>query len=509
MSAVPHKRKPGRPRKIEQALSKPHAQISVPKRPRGRPPKYQRLEVITKLELSHDHSEEKTIDYKEGEDHNYDNGGLYEFRKRKDTSDQLLQIKGKDGTKCPYCCYISNGTNRLEQHISSVHAKDVTYKCRICDFTCNWNREYWDHMRTHYDGPPYKCESCPYTCERIQFLLTHRMKHTDEKPFQCEQCGYRCRTKCNLIAHKRSHTGEKPYKCDHCGRCFSMKGSLDQHMATHSNIRPFLCDMCGFSTKYQSHLQLHQKIHTGDVFRCNHANCTYFTPKKSQLAAHIRTHTAERSHICAVCGRAFIEKSHLVRHERIHLSVKPYKCDQCEYSSTRRDKLKEHVEKHHGLNATAKVPFKPRKPRRQRFEPSYFPNLDIQTTAVSEMHSTEQELSACQYSYNTEVSPELSTRFLLVQNQSVDHQQESVVTPLQQHNPHSQVMYVETRMMSPDQQTNVTVMPANIPHHHHPSSHHPIPIPHNAPMVHNPGDEGGNYSHTQDLGGLGAFMAFF
>lgn len=270
----------------------------------------------------------------------------------------------KEGVKCDHCSYVSYGAARLEQHIAKAHGKGKTYDCPLCTFTCKWNREYYTHMKNHFssDGQgPFQCDSCAYKCERIQLLLLHRMRHTDERPYQCGACNYRCRQKTNLVAHMRCHTGERPFVCNLCGRAFALKCTLEQHLQSHRNDRPYLCDVCGFTAKYQSHLLSHRRLHTGNVFRCQFAGCTYVSPKRSQLEAHTRTHTAVRSHVCAVCGRAFIERSHLVRHERIHLDDKPFKCHQCDYTSSRRDKLKEHHEKHHGENATAKAPYRPRK----------------------------------------------------------------------------------------------------------------------------------------------------
>lgn len=81
----------------------------------------------------------------------------------------------------------------------------------------------------------------------------------------------------------------------------------------------------------------------------------------------MRSHLGIRSHTCNTCGKAFVEKSHLVRHEKIHLDARPYKCeyDDCDYGTTRPDKLKDHIKKHHGDNASAKMPYRARKSRRQ------------------------------------------------------------------------------------------------------------------------------------------------
>lgn len=295
----------------------------------------------------------------------------------------------KEGVKCPHCIYVGHSATRLEQHLSRVHEEDTTYKCKMCSFVCKWNREYYKHMKSHFDGPPYKCEDCEYSCDRIQFILSHRMRHTDERPYHCELCNFKSRTKGNLIVHMRIHTGEKPYKCPHCGRSFAMKNTLDQHLATHRDDRPFLCDSCGFTTKYQSHLLSHKRIHTGNVFHCEQSGCTYSSPRRSQLAAHMRSHLSIRSHICSTCGRAFIEKSHLIRHERIHLDEKPFKCEQCDYGSTRRDKLKEHVLKHHSSDSSAKTPYKPRKPRRQNQQTGYI----IEQSDENSIHSQSQQLA--------------------------------------------------------------------------------------------------------------------
>lgn len=66
----------------------------------------------------------------------------------------------KVGIKCPICFTLINDSLLLEQHLALSHAKDVTYKCGICSFVCQYHGDYLNHMKSHFSGPPYKCDYC-------------------------------------------------------------------------------------------------------------------------------------------------------------------------------------------------------------------------------------------------------------------------------------------------------------------------------------------------------------
>lgn len=68
----------------------------------------------------------------------------------------------KTGVKCPICSTTINDSLLLEQHLALSHAKDVTYKCGICTFVCQYHGDYLTHMKNHFPGPPYKCDYCTY-----------------------------------------------------------------------------------------------------------------------------------------------------------------------------------------------------------------------------------------------------------------------------------------------------------------------------------------------------------
>ncbi|KAK5644507.1 hypothetical protein RI129_005807 [Pyrocoelia pectoralis] len=270
------------------------------------------------------------------------------------------ELEKKTCVKCPICFTSINDSLLLEQHLALSHAKDVTYKCGICTFVCQYHGDYLNHMKNHFSGPPYKCDFCDLTTDHITKLIAHRSKHLDESVYQCSFCSFKCRLKQNFVSHLKIHTPEKQFKCDNCTKTFRYKHNLESHKATHTSDKNLICDSCGFHTKFLSHMIAHKRIHAADIYRCSYPHCKYSTSKKNQLLSHSKSHNGVRPHSCGICGRGFMEKSHLVRHERIHLEEKPFKCSNCDYASSRRDKLKEHFTRHHGENASAKVPYKAR-----------------------------------------------------------------------------------------------------------------------------------------------------
>jgi uncharacterized Zn-finger protein len=76
----------------------------------------------------------------------------------------------------------------------------------------------------------------------------------------------------------------------------------------------------------------------------------------SLLKAHERAHRGERNFQCSQCSSAFVEKSHLTRHQKsVHSTAdeKPFVCTEtksgCTFKTKRRDKLKDHLVRIHGI----------------------------------------------------------------------------------------------------------------------------------------------------------------
>lgn len=256
-----------------------------------------------------------------------------------------------------------------------------------------------EHHNTHTGRQPVKCTLCDETFRRYSNMVQHRDRHHFNKrakvrDFVC-QCGAVFHSRAKLQWHQETHDG-KPKACSYCSDKFVhassltrhvrrthneyflpdkgktgalaqnvpcpvckqvyLRSNLRAHLLTHSGQRPHSCVVCNKSFTTKWNLKLHRWTHaarSAKPFRCT--LCSGAFVRRAEFVAHMHAHRAQRPYTCNICGCQFIRKYNCQRHVREHDAAKRFVCKvpDCGKAFHRSYYLSEHMKVHSGARPFA------------------------------------------------------------------------------------------------------------------------------------------------------------
>ncbi|XP_068622703.1 uncharacterized protein [Battus philenor] len=267
---------------------------------------------------------------------------------------QEAKRKRKDFV-CPTC-----KVDQLTDAAFHSHLKIHPLECLTCG-KCFFKRANLAlHIKTHLGIKNFKCDICEKRFVTRQKLTEHRNVHTGRMPVKCTMCDDTFRRYSNMVQHRDRHHFQKRAKVRdfvcHCGAVFHSRAKLLWHKETHE-MKPKSCLYCSDKFVHASSLtrhvrRTHNEYYLSDKLKgkvenvsCPICKQTYL---RTNLRAHLLTHSGKKPYACIVCNKSFTTKWNLKLHRWTHMnrSAKPFKCHLCKGAFIRHTEYISHMNSH-------------------------------------------------------------------------------------------------------------------------------------------------------------------
>ncbi|XP_030379394.1 polycomb protein PHO isoform X2 [Scaptodrosophila lebanonensis] len=122
------------------------------------------------------------------------------------------------------------------------------------------------------------------------------------------------------------YANDKKIACPHkgCHKYFRDSSAMRKHLHTHGP-RVHVCAECGKAFVESSKLKRHQLVHTGEKpFQCTFEGCGKRFSLDFNLRTHVRIHTGDRPFVCPFdgCNKKFAQSTNLKSHILTHAKAK-------------------------------------------------------------------------------------------------------------------------------------------------------------------------------------------